>query len=77
MLGERCLGMLAAAETFLRIRRGVAHTALNVTTPTTNAAFSITHHNFQRGGFTQILQDDFVTAYGWLGAPNSAHFAPD
>jgi len=31
----------------------------------------------QRGGFTQIFQDDSLTAYGWLGAPNSTHFAPD
>ena len=42
------VGMLVAAETFLRIRRGVAPYRLNFTTPKTNAASSITHHNFQR-----------------------------
>jgi hypothetical protein len=43
----------------------------------TNAASSITHHNFQREGFAQTLPDDSLTAYGWQGTPNSTHFTPD
>ena len=70
-------GMLAAAEIFLRVRRGVAHTAPNFTTPITNAASSITHHKFQRAAFTQIIEDDSHTTYGWLDTPHSTHFAPD
>jgi hypothetical protein len=34
-------------------------------------AFSITHHNLQRGSLGQIRQDDSLSVYGWLGTPNS------
>ena len=36
------MGMLAAGQAFLRVRRGAPHIALNFTTPTANAASSIT-----------------------------------
>ena len=68
------IGMLVAADDFSSAREAEPPYCAKFHHDNKNAASSITHHNFQREGFTQTLPDDSLTAYGWQGTPNSTHF---